>query len=159
MKRGNDAVRRLPGDAMKRRSEEVEERDASKAEPSQGRDPNPRSGLTHKDLDIWRIGLDIVELIYKTTEGFPQREYGLTSDMRRAAVSVPSNIAEGAARNSDKEFIRFLYISLGSLSELETQVTIAMRLGYIADEHYLSELIEKERRKLLNYIKYRKERG
>jgi four helix bundle protein len=104
------------------------------------------------------LGLDIVEAIYKTTKVFPEREYGLTSDMRRAAVSVPSNIAEGAARNSRKEFIHFLYISLGSLAELETQLTIAERLDYVSNGEDLSELIEKERRKLLNYIKYQKER-
>jgi four helix bundle protein len=117
------------------------------------------TGLTHKDLEIWKLGIDIVEVIYKVTEMFPQRDYGLISDMRRAAVSVPSNIAEGAARNSRKEFIYFLYVSLGSLSELETQVTIANRLGYIADEQGVSELIEKERRKLLNYIRYQKGRS
>ena len=117
----------------------------------------PKSaGLTHKNLEVWRLGIEIVELIYKMTGSFPRRDYGLISDMRRAAVSVPSNIAEGAARNSNKEFIHFLYISLGSLAELETQVTIANRLDYIADAQNIFEVIEKERRKLLNYIKYQK---
>lgn len=115
-------------------------------------------GLTHKDLEVWKLGIEIVELIYKVTAKFPQRDYALISDMRRAAVSVPSNIAEGAARNSRKEFIHFLYIGLGSLAELETQATIAGRLGYAADVQDVLELIEKERRKLLNYIRYQKGR-
>ena len=76
--------------------------------------------------------------------------------MRRCAVSIPSNIAEGAARNSVKEYIQFLYISLGSLSELETQVEIAIRLGYLNDDKSLQSLIEKQRRKQLNFIKYLK---
>ena len=76
--------------------------------------------------------------------------------MRRCAVSIPSNIAEGAARNSVKEYIQFLYISLGSLSELETQVEIAIRLGYLNDDNSLQSLIEKQRRKQLNFIKYLK---
>jgi len=69
------------------------------------------SGKTHKDLDIWKLGIDLVEQIYKETQAFPREEmYGLTSQMRRAAVSYPSNIAEGAARGSKKEFLQFLYI-------------------------------------------------
>ncbi len=73
--------------------------------------------------------MDLVSNIYKITEFFPNKElYGLTNQIRRAAVSIPSNIAEGAARNSKKEFIQFLYIALGSLSELETQIIIANRL-------------------------------
>ena len=87
---------------------------------------------THKDLEIWKMGIELVEKIYKGTNGFPREEiYGITSQMRRASVSIPSNIAEGAARNSGKEFIQFLYISLGSLSELETQVIIVNKIGYL----------------------------
>ena len=75
----------------------------------------------HKDLEVWKKSMDLVSNIYKITESFPNKElYGLTNQIRRAAVSIPSNIAEGAARNSKKEFIQFLYIALGSLSELET---------------------------------------
>ena len=70
---------------------------------------------THKDLDVWKLSIDFVTDIYKVTSSFPKEDqFGLTNQIRRAAVSVPSNIAEGAARNSDKEFLRFLYISLGS---------------------------------------------
>ena len=86
----------------------------------------------HKDLEVWKKSMDLVSNIYKITESFPNKElYGLTNQIRRAAVSVPSNIAEGAARNSKKEFIQFLYIALGSLSELETQIIIANRLKYL----------------------------
>ncbi len=113
---------------------------------------------THKDLHIWQDGIQLVEMVYKLTALFPASElYGLCSQMRRASVSVPSNIAEGAARQGEKEFIQFLYIALGSLSELETQSIIAIRLKYI-DEHQILESIEALRRKLLNFIKQRKNR-
>lgn len=86
----------------------------------------------HKDLEVWKKSMDIVESIYKDTARFPKEEiYGITAQMRRAAVSIPSNIAEGAARNGKKEFVQFLYIALGSLSELETQIIITERLRYI----------------------------
>jgi four helix bundle protein len=86
----------------------------------------------HKDLEVWKKSVDLVSNTYKITESFPDKEiYGLTNQIRRSAVSVPSNIAEGAARSSKKEFIQFLYIALGSLAELETQMIIASRLGYL----------------------------
>jgi four helix bundle protein len=85
--------------------------------------------VTHKDLDIWKMSIDLVEKIYRLTEGFPKEEqYGLTSQLRRAVVSIPSNIAEGAARNSKREYMQYLYISLGSLAETETHLIIANRL-------------------------------
>lgn len=111
---------------------------------------------THKDLYIWQDGIQLVEIVYRLTASFPPSElYGLCSQMRRASVSVPSNIAEGAARQGEKEFVQFLYIALGSLSELETQCIIAHRLNY-TDEHQIFEAIEALRRKLLNFIKQRK---
>ena len=89
---------------------------------------------SHQKLDVWREAMETVKDIYKITSSFPQSEiYGLTSQMRRSAISIPSNIAEGAARSGDREFLRFLYIARGSLSELETQITIAKEIGYIAD--------------------------
>tara|TARA_B110001469_G_scaffold84129_1_gene79602 strand:- start:264 stop:620 length:357 start_codon:yes stop_codon:yes gene_type:complete len=88
--------------------------------------------MTHKDLDVYKLSLDFVEDIYKLTKSFPASEnFGLTSQLRRAAVSLPSNIAEGSSRGSTKDFIRFLNISAGSLAEIETQLVIAERIGYI----------------------------
>jgi four helix bundle protein len=87
--------------------------------------------MIHKKMDAWKLSMDLVIEIYKLTRAYPADEkLGLSQQMRRAAVSVPSNIAEGAARKSTGEFIQFLYISLGSLSELETQLEISKRLGY-----------------------------
>ena len=90
---------------------------------------------THKDLDVWKKSIEMVTTIYKLTHNFPKEElYGLTSQMRRAAVSVPSNIAEGAGRNSRKELLLFLSYAKGALSELETQLIIAYNLGYLNAE-------------------------
>ena len=111
---------------------------------------------THKDLDIWKRGIEFVRDIYKATGKFPREEvYGLTSQIRRSAVSYPSNIAEGAARSSKKEFIQFLYIALGSLSEAETQLIIAEKLQYLSTAGLLQE-VEALRRMTLNFIKYLK---
>ena len=108
----------------------------------------------HKDLEVWKKSMDLVSNIYKITESFPNKElYGLTNQIRRAAVSIPSNIAEGAARNSKKEFIQFLYISLGSLSELETQIIIASRLEYLNNLDTLSDDL-KFVQKLINGLIY-----
>ncbi len=87
---------------------------------------------THHDLDVWKKSIDLVTAIYKVTELYPKSElYGLTSQIRRCAVSVPSNIAEGAARTSTKEFAQFLSIALGSIAELETQLIVSNNLNYI----------------------------
>ena len=86
---------------------------------------------TYKDLEVWQAAMELAVRIYRLTALFPKEErYGLTSQMRRAAVSVPSNIAEGKGRSSDKELIQFLCHSRGSLFELETQLAIGERLGY-----------------------------
>jgi four helix bundle protein len=93
----------------------------------------------HKKLDVWKKSIDLTIDIYKLTEGFAKTEvYGLTSQMRRASVSVSSNIAEGAARQTKKEFINFLHIAQGSLSELDTQLVIARRLEYLSVEDFES---------------------
>lgn len=89
----------------------------------------------YRDLQVWRRGIDLVQGVYELTREFPSDErYGLTSQMRRAAVSIPSNIAEGHARDSTKDFLRFLSIVQGSKAELETQLTLAERLGYCNQE-------------------------
>lgn len=111
----------------------------------------------HKDLDVWKHSIDFVEIVYKLTHTFPKEEnYGLKSQICRAVVSIPSNIAEGAARQGNKEFIHFLYIALGSLSEVETQIIIANRLKYIDNiELYINNIV-KIRQMLFGLIKYLK---
>ncbi|MCI6862583.1 MAG: four helix bundle protein [Prevotella sp.] len=92
---------------------------------------------THRDLRVWQQSIDFVSSIYLMTRSLPKEEiFGLVSQMRRTAVSVPSNIAEGYARGTDKEKIHFLRISSGSMSELETQLTLCLKLGYISQEEY-----------------------
>lgn len=95
---------------------------------------------SHKDLDVWKKAIDLSADVYRLTSTFPKSEaYGITSQMRRAAVSVASNIAEGAARRTDKDFVHFLHMSLGSASELDTQVEIASRIG-LADKEEMQVL-------------------
>ncbi len=94
-------------------------------------------------MRIWKIGIEVVKDIYILTKKFPKEElYGLTSQMRRSAISIPSNIAEGFRRYHNKEYRQFLYIALGSCAELETQIIIANELDYI-NETNKTELIEK----------------
>ncbi len=108
----------------------------------------------HQRMDVWKLGMTLVEEIYQLTRSFPDGEkYGLVSQMRRAAVSIPSNIAEGAARGGDKEFCRFLLIARGSLAELETQVEICRRLGLVNDVTVKHQLLEHLYAKLNNLIK------
>lgn len=91
---------------------------------------------SYRDLLAWQKAMDLVEAIYTITRSFPNEEiYALSSQMRRAAVSIPSNIAEGQSRRSSKEFLHHLSISNGSLSELETQILIAERLAYLSAEN------------------------
>ncbi len=86
----------------------------------------------YKDLNIWKESMDLVENVYRLVKLFPKEEiYALADQLKRAVVSVPSNIAEGQNRNTDKEFVQFLYIALGSASEVETQLLIAKRLNYV----------------------------
>ena len=109
---------------------------------------------SHKDLKVWQESMNLVTKLYKLSENFPKHEvYGLSSQIRRAAVSIPSNIAEGAGRKGEKEFTRFLYIALGSLSEVETQTEISQRLGYIQDVEEINKSIYYIRNMLANLIK------
>ena len=86
----------------------------------------------YRDLVVWQRAMEFVTTIYRSTEHFPKTEiFALTNQIRRAVVSVPSNIAEGRGRNSDKEFVRYISIAYGSLMETETQLQIACNLGYI----------------------------
>jgi four helix bundle protein len=91
----------------------------------------------HRKLEVWRLSMELTTQVYKLTSQFPSEEkFGLVSQMRRCAVSIPSNIAEGAARSSQADFARFLTIALGSLSELDTQLELASRLGYCGKDQY-----------------------
>lgn len=106
-----------------------------------------------RKLDTWLDGVELADTIYTLTASFPKTEiYGLSSQMQRAAVSVPSNIAEGSGKGSDRDFARFLSISLGSLFELETQIEIAYRRGYISTENYyaLRPRIESLQKRIYN---------
>ncbi len=89
---------------------------------------------SYKDLLVWQKGITLVEWIYRITREFPQsEEYGLKSQMRRAAVSIPSNVAEGSVRHSSAEYTRYISIALGSVAELDTQVELAKRLGFVQE--------------------------
>ncbi len=111
----------------------------------------------HKDLEVWKKSVAFVTEVYRISKSFPKEEiYGLTSQLRRAAVSIPSNIAEGAARQSNKDFERFLFISLGSISEVETQLIISKNLEYLNENEFeiLQNKLIEIRKMLLGLIKY-----
>ena len=109
----------------------------------------------HRNLDAWKNSMELAKSIYEVTARFPDAErYGLVSQMRRAAVSIPSNIAEGAARGSDGEFIRFLNIARGSLAELQTQALLARDLGFMPDSSTAESLIDGISRQLNGLIKH-----
>jgi len=110
----------------------------------------------YKDLKIWQKGIEIADKIYSITDRFPKSElYGLVVQMRKAVVSIPSNIAEGFARNHNKEYKQFLYISLGSCAELETQLIISHKRNYVTkkDLEFLAEEINHESRMIMSLIK------
>lgn len=111
---------------------------------------------THEDLDVWKDALELAAETYRVTMNFPNEEkFGLVSQMRRASVSIASNIAEGAARQSSKEFIQFLYIASGSASELMTQSAIAQKISYGNQQELLMlrQSTEKIARMLRSLIK------
>ena len=98
---------------------------------------------SHKDLDVWKKAIDLSAEVYRLSRAFPREEiYGITSQMRRASVSIASNIAEGAARRTDRDFIHFLHMALGSASELDTQIEIVVKVG-LADSIEMKELQNK----------------
>ena len=99
--------------------------------------------MNYKELDAWKESIELVQLVYEITQKFPSEEkFGLVSQLRRASVSVPSNIAEGCSRSSNKEYKRFVEIALGSILELETQLIIAAKLKLIHSEHPVFKKIE-----------------
>ena len=112
--------------------------------------------MTYKDLKVWQKADELALEIYKITKAFPKDElYGLTSQIRRAALSVPTNIVEGYARKGDKELARFINIAIGSLAETEYLLDFSRRLGYLKDEHYrrISTLREEVGKLLWNFYK------
>ncbi len=101
-------------------------------------------GKPHEQLDAWKFAMQLVKAVYQLTAAFPVEErYGLVQQMRRAAVSIPSNIAEGAGRNGAKEYLHFIGISRGSLAELETQLQLAVMLDFVKQEHPVFNLSER----------------
>ena len=115
---------------------------------------------SHKDLTVWQKSIDFVTEIYKISDEFPKGEtYGLQGQMRRAAISIPSNISEGASRASNKEFIQFLHIALGSASELETHLIIAQKIGFMSCVESLLVEINTIKKMLLGLISYLKKRS
>jgi len=100
---------------------------------------------TYRDLIVWQKSMQLVSDIYRITKNFPKNEvFSLSSQLRRSAISIPSNIAEGFGRNTQKEFIRFLYISIGSLFEVQTQIDISLDQKYIVNDTY-KDIFEKSR--------------
>jgi four helix bundle protein len=115
----------------------------------------------HKKLDVWKLSIELVKRIYEITASFPQHEvFGLTSQVRRSVVSIPSNIAEGAARQTTKELVNFLHISQGSLSELDTQLDISYELKYIneTDRQDLDNIMVRINKMLSGLITSKKNR-
>jgi four helix bundle protein len=108
----------------------------------------------HKRLVVWQVSVDLVVHVYETTRRFPATErFGLVAQMNRAAVSIPSNIAEGAAREGRKEYLQFLYVARASASELDTQLEIARRLNYLSANDYERLQVELDRvAKMLNAL-------
>ena len=108
-----------------------------------------------RKYDIWKNGMDIADNVYALIEGFPKFEtYGLSDQLRRAAVSIPSNVAEGSSRTSETEFAHFLEYSIGSCFEVETQLEIAQRRGYISEEQFngLLTLLQSEEKQINQFI-------
>jgi len=109
----------------------------------------------HKNLEVWKIAMNMITLLYKCTSDFPQHElFGLVSQMRRAAVSITSNIAEGYGRSTNNELIHFLHFSLGSSNEIDTQLQVARNLNYLTEENFnkLDEMNENVNKMLRSLI-------
>jgi four helix bundle protein len=115
--------------------------------------------LSYRDLNVWQNAMNLVEDVYKITANFLKEEkYGLISQIRRCSVSIPSNISEGFMRKSTKEYIQFIYISLGSLGELDTHMEIALRLKFMETQKDFNEKLLLIRKQLYRLVKSLKTR-
>ena len=116
---------------------------------------------TYRDLLAWQKSIKLAKAVYQLTANYPLDErFGLTNQMRRCSVSIPSNIAEGFGRCSNKELVQFLYISLGSSNELDTQLTISYELSYISENQFLEiGKLNNEVNKMLLSLIYRRKKG
>jgi len=114
----------------------------------------------HRELPVWKASMNLVEAFYVATRLFPKDEtFGLVSQIRRAAISVPANIAEGAARKSTAELIQFLHVANGSLSELDTHLELAVRIGYLDDVIELQTQLDDVQSQRLSVISSLKRRS
>ena len=113
--------------------------------------------MDYKELNVWKESIDLVKLVYEVTQKFPSEEkFGLVSQLRRASVSIPSNIAEGNGRSSDKDYKRFVEMSYGSALELETQLIISVELNFIKENDSIFKKLEQVKKLLSGFIKYLK---
>ena len=125
-------------------------------------EPEPSDIRDYRDLIVWREAMDIAEAVYSLTRNYPREEaFGLTAQMRRAAVSIPSNIAEGFGRAQRQTYIQFLRIAQGSLKELETQAQLSLRVGFITPEDLSGLLSRSERlgKRLVTYVRSLDQKG
>lgn len=116
---------------------------------------------SYKDLIVYQKSIQLVTIVYQLTENFPQKEiFGITNQIRRASISIPSNIAEGSARNYSKEYIQFFHIALGSAAELDTQLEISTNLQYLKQEEFLklTDQLKEISKLLIGLIRYQKTR-
>ena|SRR5271157_287073 len=111
----------------------------------------------YKDLELWKRSIELAKFVYELTAGFPASElYGLTSQMRRSSVSIASNVAEGAAMGTDKEFIHFLYIAMGSVAELDTQYILSKELQFVGGSAEFEESMTDIRKMMSGLIRHLK---
>ncbi len=111
--------------------------------------------MNHKDLDVWKKGMDLAEEVYKLTANFPSNEiYELSNQLSRAAISIPSNIAEGISRKRDKELLYFINVAFGSIAEIDTKILIAARLKYLDVHNEIFDKITQVRKLLLDFNNY-----
>ena len=116
--------------------------------------------MNHNELDVWKKGMHLVEGVYKLTTNFPSNEmFGLSNQLRRVAVSIPFNIADGASRKGDKEWLCFINVAIGPIAEIETQMLIAARLKYVVEYNKIFDKITEVWKLLLGFRNYINKKG